>query len=40
MVEEQIFAVGLSGFLSSVVPDRLDSSCDNGECTMVMYFEI
>ena len=39
MVEEQIFAVGLSGFLSSVVPDRLDSSCDNGVCTMVLYFE-
>lgn len=24
MVEEQIFAVGLSGFLSAVFPDRLD----------------
>jgi hypothetical protein len=32
MVEEQIFAVGLSGFLSAVVPDRLDSSCGDGHC--------
>ncbi|MGO9059354.1 MAG: hypothetical protein ACLQU2_18500 [Candidatus Binataceae bacterium] len=39
MVEEQIFAVGLSGFLSSVVPDRLDSPCGNGACEMTLYFE-
>jgi NCS2 family nucleobase:cation symporter-2 len=39
MVEEQIFAVGLSGFLSAVVPDRLDSSCDNGKCEIRLYFE-
>ncbi|MGH7914497.1 MAG: hypothetical protein ACREPW_07605, partial [Candidatus Binataceae bacterium] len=39
MVEEQIFAVGLSGYLSSVVPDRLDSSCDSGQCVITMYFE-
>ena len=39
MVEEQIFAVGLSGFLSAVVPDRLDSSCDNGRCEITLYFE-
>ena len=38
-VEEQIFASGLSGFLSSVVPDRLDSSCDNGQCELTLYFE-
>jgi len=39
MVEEQIFAVGLSSFLSSVVPDRLDSSCDNAACEMTLYLE-
>lgn len=39
MVEEQIFAVGLSGFLSAVVPDRLDSSCDAGHCKITLYFE-
>jgi hypothetical protein len=39
MVEEQIFAVGLSGFLSAVVPDRLDSSCDNGHCQITLFFE-
>ena len=39
MVEEQIFAVGLSGFLSSVVPDRFDSSCENGQCELTLYFE-
>jgi NCS2 family nucleobase:cation symporter-2 len=38
-VEEQIFATGLSGFLSSVVPDRLDSSSDNGQCEITLYFE-
>ncbi len=40
MVEEQIFAVGLSGFLSAVVPDRLDSSCDDGNCEIKLYFEV
>lgn len=40
MVEEQIFAVGLSGFLSAVVPDRLDSACDNGQCKITLYFEV
>jgi NCS2 family nucleobase:cation symporter-2 len=39
MVEEQIFAVGLSGFLSAVVPDRFDSSCDNGHCQVSLYFQ-
>jgi len=39
MVEEQIFAVGLSGFLSAVVPDRLDSRCDDGHCEITLYFE-
>jgi hypothetical protein len=39
MVEEQIFASGLSGFLSALVPDRLDSSCSNGECEITLYFE-
>ena len=38
-VEEQIFAVGLSGFLSSVASDRMDSSCEDGECTLVLYFQ-
>jgi len=39
MLEEQIFASGLSGFLSAVVPDRLDSSYGNGECASTLYFE-
>ncbi len=39
MVEEQIFAVGLSGFLSAVVPDRFDSSCDDGHCQITLYFQ-
>jgi hypothetical protein len=39
MVEEQIFASGLTGFLSAVVPDRLDSSYGNGECASTLYFE-
>lgn len=39
MIEEQIFAVGLSGFLSTVQPDRIDSSCDNGESKIRLYFE-
>ena len=39
MVEEQIFAIGLSGFLSAVVPDRFDSSCENGQCELTLYFE-
>ena len=30
MVEEQIFAAGLSGFLSSVFPDRLNSQQKDG----------
>ena len=39
MVEEQIFAVGLSGYLSSVYPDRLDCSRDNRECSITLYFQ-
>jgi xanthine permease XanP len=39
MVEEQIFVVGLSGFLSAVVPDRFDSACANGHCEIALYFE-
>lgn len=39
MVEEQIFAVGLSGFLSSVYPDRLNSQQKDGNCEISLYFE-
>ncbi|HEV3110003.1 MAG TPA: hypothetical protein VGY99_05860 [Candidatus Binataceae bacterium] len=39
MVEEQIFAVGLSGFLSSVFPDRLNSSQKDGTCEITLYFQ-
>jgi xanthine permease XanP len=38
MVEEQIFAVGLSGFLSSVFPDRLNSQQRDGVCEISLYF--
>jgi NCS2 family nucleobase:cation symporter-2 len=39
MVEEQIFAFGLSGFLSSVFPDRLDSQQKDGICEISLYFQ-
>jgi xanthine permease XanP len=39
MVEEQIFAVGLSGFLSSVFPDRLNSQQKDGNCEISLYFQ-
>jgi NCS2 family nucleobase:cation symporter-2 len=39
MVEEQIFAVGLSGFLSSVFPDRLNSQQKDGTCEISLYFQ-
>src|SRR3984885_16252201 len=39
MVEEQIFAVGLSGFLSSVFPDRLNSQQKDGNCEISVYFQ-
>jgi xanthine permease XanP len=39
MVEEQIFAVGLSGFLSSVFPDRLNSQQKDGACEISVYFQ-
>jgi xanthine permease XanP len=39
MVEEQIFAVGLSGFLSSVFPDRLNSQQKDGTCEISVYFQ-
>jgi hypothetical protein len=39
MVEEQIFAVGLSGFLSSVYPDRLNSQQKDGTCEISLQFE-
>jgi xanthine permease XanP len=39
MIEEQIFAVGLSGFLSSVFPDRLDSEQRGGNCKISLYFQ-
>ena len=39
MVEEQIFAVGLSGFLSSVFPDRLDTEQKDGHCEISLQFQ-
>ncbi|HET6219613.1 MAG TPA: solute carrier family 23 protein [Acidobacteriaceae bacterium] len=39
MVEEQIFAVGLSGFLSSVFPDRLNTQQNDGACEISLYFQ-
>jgi NCS2 family nucleobase:cation symporter-2 len=39
MVEEQIFAVGLSGFLSSVYPDRLNSQQKDGTCEISLQFQ-
>jgi hypothetical protein len=39
MVEEQIFAVGLWGFLSSVFPDRLNSQQRDGNCEISLYFQ-
>jgi len=39
MVEEQIFAVGLSGYLSSVFPDRLNSQQKDGSCEISLYFQ-
>jgi len=39
MVEEQIFAVGLSGYLSSVFPDRLNSQQKDGACEISLYFQ-
>ena len=39
MVEEQIFAAGLSGFLSSVFPDRLNSQQKDGNCEISLYFQ-
>jgi xanthine permease XanP len=39
MVEEQIFAVGLSGVLSSVFPDRLNCQQKDGKCEISLYFQ-
>src|SRR5215469_287009 len=39
MVEEQIFAAGLSGFLSSVFPDRLNSQQKDNNCEISMTFQ-
>ncbi len=39
MVEEQIFATGLSGFLSSVFPDRLNSQQRDNNCEISMTFQ-
>lgn len=39
MVEEQIFAAGLSGFLSSVFPDRLNSQQKDRNCEISMTFQ-
>ena len=39
MVEEQIFAAGLSGFLSSVYPDRLNSQQKDNNCEISMTFQ-
>jgi hypothetical protein len=38
-VEEQIFDVGLTGFLSSVFPDRLNSQQKDGNCEISLYFQ-
>ncbi len=39
MVEEQIFTAGLSGFLSSVFPDRLNSQQKDNNCEISMTFQ-
>ena len=39
MVEEQIFTAGLSGFLSSVYPDRLDSQQRDHHCGISLTFQ-
>jgi xanthine permease XanP len=39
MVEEQIFTAGLSGFLSSVYPDRLNSQQKDHNCEISMTFQ-
>ena len=39
VVEEQIFAAGLSGFLSSVYPDRLNSQQKDNNCQVSMTFQ-
>jgi hypothetical protein len=39
MVEEQIFTAGLSGFLSSVYPDRLNSQQKDNHCELSMTFQ-
>jgi hypothetical protein len=39
MVEEQIFAAGLSGFLSPVFPDRLNSQQKDRNCEISMTFQ-
>jgi xanthine permease XanP len=39
MVEEQIFAAGLAGFLSAVYPDRLDYSRNDRNCEITLYFQ-
>ncbi|MBV8632846.1 MAG: hypothetical protein JOZ83_18120 [Silvibacterium sp.] len=39
MVEEQIFAAGLAGFLSSVYPDRINSQQKDHNCEISMAFQ-
>lgn len=39
MIEEQIFAAGLSGFLSSVFADRINSEQKDDNCKISMYFQ-
>jgi xanthine permease XanP len=39
MVEEQIFTAGLSGFLSAVFPDRLNSQQKDNNCKISMTFQ-
>jgi hypothetical protein len=38
MVEEQSFAIGLSGFLSGVFPDRMERSADGKRCRFRLTF--
>ena len=40
MVEEQSFAIGLSGFLSGVEADRIDRSAQGDSCRLRMMFDV
>lgn len=40
LIEEQSFAVGLSGFLSGIHADRIDRRADGEECRLRLVFEV